>query len=241
MISLKKVLNKLLNICFYLCLLAVLWGVLQVFCFTSFRIPTDSMEPALLPGDNIVVNKLVGGARLFDVFAALNKEEITIGRVPGFGKFKRNDVLVFNFPYPVRKDSISFDIMKYYVKRCIALPGDTLEIRNGFFHINGVDGQLGNKEMQTFVSNLPDTASQHVVMRSYPRDKEMGWTIKEFGPLLVPSEGQQIEMNKRNWLLYRRLIHWEQKKQPVLTTDNLVYFGDSLICTCSFKQYDYFM
>jgi signal peptidase I len=241
MVLLKKILNLLLDICFYLCLLAMLWIGLQVFCFTSFRIPSDSMEPALFPGDVIIVNKLAGGARLFDVFAALNREEIDIRRIPGLGTFKRNDVLVFNFPYPAEWDSIGFDVMKYYVKRCIGLPGDTLEIRDGYFHINGVDRELGNKDMQNIISDLPDTVDQRVLLKAYPWDEETGWTIKNFGPLFIPSKGRQVEMNRTNWLLYRRLIHWEQKERPVLKEDHRVYLRDSLITTYRFDRNYYFM
>ncbi len=42
------------------------------------------MEPALKDGDRILVNKMIKGARLFDVFAALNNEDITIHRMPGW-------------------------------------------------------------------------------------------------------------------------------------------------------------
>lgn len=40
------------------------WILLQTVLFASFKVPTDSMVPALLPGDNIIVNKLPMGARL---------------------------------------------------------------------------------------------------------------------------------------------------------------------------------
>lgn len=235
MVLLKKILNKLLNLCFYFCLVAILYGIVQVFCLTSFRIPTDSMEPTLFPGDNIIVNKMVGGARLFDVFAALDKEETDIYRLPGVGSFKRNDVLVFNFPYPAQWDSIGFDVMKYYVKRCIGLPGDTLEIRNGFFHIRGIDQELGNRSMQSFISTLSDTLDSGVAMDTYPWDKEMHWTIKDFGPLVVPARGQTVRMNKENGVLYSNLIYWEQKKRPRFEA-NQVFLGDSLIKTYSFKE-----
>ncbi|WP_435653839.1 signal peptidase I, partial [Bacteroides acidifaciens] len=108
--------------------------LMQLFCFTSFRIPSDSMEPALKDGDRILVNKMIKGARLFDVFAALDNEDVTIRRMPGWGSFQRNDILVFNFPYQMNRwDSVRMDVMQYYVKRCVALPGDTLEIRGGFY------------------------------------------------------------------------------------------------------------
>ncbi|MDR0745858.1 MAG: signal peptidase I [Mediterranea sp.] len=237
-----KVLNILLDVCSYLCLLALLWIVFQMFCFSSFRIPTNSMEPSLIPGDMILVNKLVGGARLFDLFAALRKEPVNIHRVPGYGSFKRNDVLVFNFPYSAGWDRIDFDVMKFYVKRCIALPGDTLAIRNGFFHVHGVNEELGNVELQSYISHLTDTTSNFIVTAlSYPQDKELGWTIKEFGPFHVPAKGQRVEMNRTNWLLYRRLIHWEQKEQPLLKENGRVYLRDSLITAYCFEQNYYFM
>ncbi|NDW11628.1 signal peptidase I [Bacteroides sp. 214] len=235
--TLKYILNKLLDVTFYLVLLALLWGVLQVFCFTSFNVPSDSMQPTLVPGDRIVVNKLAGGARLFDLFAALNRKPFNIYRMPGFSSFNRNDVLVFNYPYPDRKDSISFDIMKYYVKRCIGLPGDTVEIRKGYFRVRGVEQALGNMEMQAIVANLPDTIKE---MRAFPKSQMLPWTIKEFGPFAVPAKGQVVQMSKENWRLYRFLIFWEQQQRPILQ-DDVVYLGDSIITEYSFRKDYYFM
>ena len=53
-----------------------------------------------------------------------------------------------------RWDSIRLDVMQYYVKRCIALPGDTLEIREGFYKIRGCDERLGNYNAQQSLANL---------------------------------------------------------------------------------------
>lgn len=83
---------------------------------------------ALLPGDNILVNKWVMGARIFNIWDAAEGKEVRISRLLGLGEIKRNDVLVFNFPYPAQWDSIGLNLMTYYVKRCVALPGDTFEI-----------------------------------------------------------------------------------------------------------------
>jgi len=135
--------DKLLNLFLIGCGLVALWILFQVTCIATFKIPSDSMEPALLSGDNILVNKWVMGARIFNIWDAAEGKEVKISRLPALGKIKRNDVLVFNFPYPAKKDSLAMDVMLYYVKRCIALPGDTLEIRNGFYRIRGIEEKLG--------------------------------------------------------------------------------------------------
>lgn len=112
---LRKLLAWGINLVYGLCFVA-LWGLLaQLLLVTSFKIPSDSMEPSLLAGDYILVDKCSKGARLFDVFAALERKEVKIHRMPGWREFKRNDVLVFNFPYPGSWDSIAFDVMSYYV------------------------------------------------------------------------------------------------------------------------------
>ena len=46
------------------------WILLQTVLFASFKVPTDSMVPALLPGDNIIVNKLPMGCLLYTSDAA---------------------------------------------------------------------------------------------------------------------------------------------------------------------------
>ncbi len=101
-LQLKKWLNGITNVLFCLCLLVVILIVLQVFVVTSFKIPSDSMEPSLLAGDCILVDKCSGGARLFNVLDAVEKKEVKIQRMSGWRNFQRNDVLVFNFPYPGR-------------------------------------------------------------------------------------------------------------------------------------------
>ena len=52
-----NLINKIINIVFWLCMIGVLWFVVQIFVFASFKIPSDSMEPGLTTGDNILVLK----------------------------------------------------------------------------------------------------------------------------------------------------------------------------------------
>lgn len=205
--SLGKQIDKFI---FYLCLLATIYIAMQVFVVTSFSIPSESMSPSMLAGDCVLVDKCSGGARIFNVLKALDSKDVNIYRMPGWRNFKRNDVLVFNFPYKAERwDSIAFDVMKYYVKRCVALPGDTLEIRNGYYKLRGVSGEIGSLIAQQQIAALPDSGT-NVVIPCFPWNDKLKWTIKEFGPLPVPAKGQVVKMNSLSYTLYRQLINWEQ-------------------------------
>lgn len=52
-VSIKKGLDKLLSVAFFFCIIVIVWLLFQVIGFVSFKIPSDSMEPALFAGDNI--------------------------------------------------------------------------------------------------------------------------------------------------------------------------------------------
>ena len=213
---------------------------MQTTAVCTFSIPTDSMQPTLLPGDNILVNKSILGARIFDIWEAAEEKEVEIYRLPGFGKVKRNDVLVFHYPYPRSNDSLSMHLLKYYVKRCIALPGDTMGIEHGHYYIKGVNEPVGNVEAQKRISRLRKDDARGIVMDAYPWDKYINWTIRDFGPLHVPARGQTVAMDSTAVKLYRKLIEWEQKK-PMTRNGNKVYLGDSLIQEYRFRENYYFM
>ena len=170
--GLSRFIDKIMNLFLIICGVALLWILLLVTCIASFKIPSDSMEPTLLAGDNILVNKCVMGGRLFNIWDALEDKEINISRLPGLGKVKRNDVLVFNFPYlEQRWDSIAFRVMKYYVKRCVALPGDTFEIRKGHYKVRGCTSILGNVEAQDRLMQIIERGREGdygIVMSGYP-------------------------------------------------------------------------
>lgn len=90
--------SRLINLFFYLCLLTTVYVVIRVFVATSFRILSVLMSSSMLAGDCVLVDKCLVAARLFDVVREDSKE-VNIYRMLGWRNFKRNDVLVFNFPY----------------------------------------------------------------------------------------------------------------------------------------------
>ena len=74
------VVDKFLNLFLIACGVVVIWILLQVTSIATFKIPSDSMEPALLAGDNILVNKWVMGGRIFNIWDALEGKEVKISR-----------------------------------------------------------------------------------------------------------------------------------------------------------------
>ena len=180
------------------------------------------------------------GARIFNIWDAAEDKEVEIHRLPRLGKVKRNNVLVFHYPYPHKNDSLSMHLLKYYVKRCIALPGDTMGIRQGHYYIKGIDEPIGNIQAQNRIALLDKEDARGIIMDAYPWDKYMNWTIQDFGPLHVPARGQTVAMDSTAVKLYRNLVEWEQKK-PLTRKENHVYLGDSLILEYCFKENFYFV
>lgn len=206
---LHRTFEYLVNIIFWICMAGTLWFATQVLLFSSFKIPSDSMEPGLTTGDNILVFKPTLGPRIFNLFASMRNEQTEIYRLPGFKKVERNDVLVFNFPHPNNWDTIEMHILKYYIKRCVGLPGDTLSIRNGYYHAQGIEIPLGNLDSQKDIASTEKFGEG--IFRCFPFDSIMDWNIKDFGPLYIPAEGDSIALDCTNYKLYRKLIEWEQK------------------------------
>ena len=241
--SLKKIVNKGIDLFLWFCGIVVLWLLAQVFCVTSFHIPSDSMEPALLAGDVILVDKLTYGARLFNVMDAVAGKQVEIKRLLGMGGMRRNDIVVFNYPCPKQWKRIEMDVMQYYVKRCVALPGDTFRIANGRYKVNGYAGTLGCVDAQDrFMALISEQGltDDAIGVRAYPEDSLIRWTTKEFGPLYIPKSGDIIPMDGRTVKLYKNMVEWEQKKSLRYEAGN-TYLGDSLIAEYRFLKNYYFM
>ena len=239
-IVLKKWIDRLLDLILWAAGLVALWIVAQVFLFASFRIPSDSMEPTLEAGDFVLVNKLLVGPRLFNLSEAMEGKRVEIHRLPGLHRIARNDVLVFHFPHPETWERIEMHLLKYYVKRCIALPGDTLLIRQGHYHIAGYDGALGNEAAQNRMERMGEADFSPEVYASFPYDSLLGWDIREFGPLYVPKAGDEIEMDRTHYVLYKKVIEWE-KRGTLTYRDSTVYLDGRPLPRYRFEKNYYFM
>ncbi len=116
----------------------------------AFTIPTPSMERSLLVGDFLFVSKVNYGARtpvtplafpfahhtmpIIGTKSYVEWIKLPYYRLPGLGKVERNDVVVFNYPM---EDFRPIDKQENYIKRCVAIAGDTLQIKNMQVYVNG--------------------------------------------------------------------------------------------------------
>lgn len=236
---LNKILKTILQYFLAIVISLVIALLLRIFTVDFYSIPSDSMEPALQPGDFIVVNKLCYGARMYKNFKFLdNGDEPPTYRVKGYSKVKHNDVIVFNYPYHKRRDTIKMNLSTFYVKRCIALPGDSLCIVNGFYEVNGQKG-YGNTDSQEILSAWPDFQGiyRYTISPSHIRPK---WDVKNFGPLLIPGKGITIPIDTSNITLYRRAITFETGGD-ITAQNGQVQLNGQAIDSYSFTQNWYFM
>ena len=228
------------DVVYWGCIAAVAYVAGQIFLFASFKIPTDSMQPLLTGGDYVFVWKPVLGARVFNLFDAVKGKKIPVYRLPGLRKVRRNDVLVFHYPYPNRSDSIGMHMLKYYIKRCVALPGDTFRIDNGIYRVDGVTDTLGIYHRQAELSARADSTFPQEIFRCFPPESAYRWNIKRFGPLYVPGKDSEVAIDTQNIVLYGNLITYETGRTITLK-DGQVYLDDTPLPAYTFTKDYYFM
>lgn len=239
--KIKRIGNIALTAFNYASILVFGFILLRVFVFGSYKIPTDSMEPTIIPGDYVFVNKLAYGARLFNLFDAMEGKEVNIKRVKGYSRVKNNDVLVFHIPHPDTWDKIEMNMLKYFIKRCIGIPGDTLQIINGFYVINSdTSKNNGNVADERILSKKSKEQLPEGVFHTFPWDSTLNWNIKDFGPLYIPLKGDKIVLDRTNSLLYKKIIEWEKGYSLTLSKDTL-WDNDVPLPSYIFSHNYYFM
>ena len=188
--------------------------LVHTYVMQPFTIPTSSLEKSLLVGDFLFVSKFHYGARVPNTVIAapmvhdtlpgiklksyIPKIELPYMRIPGFQKIKNNDIVVFNWPvdtvYHMYKAADKnyykpIDKKTNYVKRCTAIAGDTLEIKNGFVYVNGKKNILPDRAKIQFsyfielkkkftsendVTNFMESLKKYGVKDGISRDQKTG-------------------------------------------------------------------
>jgi signal peptidase I len=161
-------------------LLFILVIALFILTFTvqPFRIPSASMEPTLLVGDFLLVDKQISTSR-FPAFAPANL-------------IQRGDLIVFHYPV---------DPAKHLVKRVVGMPGDRLRLRDGRVFI---DGRAFDEPYAVFRPSPPDSYRDDFpqVDRADPAADSRWWiqmhSLVSQGELTIPPDSYFVLGDNRN-------------------------------------------
>ena len=236
---LKTVCKAALKFVLYVVLSLGLAVVIRVFLCNFYVIPSDSMEPGIIAGDFILADKWTYGGRIFTGLKFDKDSDPPMVRVPGFRSLRRNDVVVFNFPYRYGWDTIRMNLETILVKRCIGLPGDSISAVEGFYHITGMTDTLGYIPDQKQLVCHRATLDSNII-RAAAFDQSLHWDIFDFGPFYIPAKGETIALTPENYKLYRKQIVYETRS-VVGMEDSLVYISDTLRQHYTFRSNWYFV
>ncbi len=208
--------------------------ILQTFLLGSSRVPTGSMESEIMIGDFLLINKVIYGS------SSPRTIPFTDIRLPYFStpslrEPERYDVVVFE--YPGDRDEFKPHIVNTYVKRCVGLPGDTIQIRDKVLFVNG-------KEF----TRPPHI--QYVDNQVYPEGFKMndifplgsGWNRDNYGPLYVPKKGDKISLDINNIFKWKTIIERElDKENSVTTVGEQIFIEGKPVTGYTLKDNYYFM
>ncbi len=280
----------------------------------AFVVPTSSMENTVLVGDYLFVSKFHYGTRITrtplqiplthqkiwgtEIPSFLPWIKLPYYRLPGFSEVKREDIVVFNIPPQSLSDGIDYpiDLKTYYVKRCVGIPGDRLEIKEGQLIVNdqpisnpehmkfsylvstkdeinkrnlsklGLDSEdyffLGRSKDNEAIYKMLLTSEQLNEVRTvpyitsaqvdytkseipdngiFPIAKSNEWTGQNYGTIVIPKKGMEIEVNESTLPLYGEIITKYEGHDRVLVEDGKLLIDGKVIEKYTFKQDYYFM
>jgi signal peptidase I len=150
---------------------------IRTFAIQAFKIPTGSMEPNLLIGDHLLVNKLVYSPS----FGPL--EDRLMAKRP----IERGHVVVFKFPEKPERD---------FIKRVIGLPGETIEIRNKKVY---VDGEPLDEPYAHFIEPPRPRDDPEYGLRVEDIRDSWGPEVVPAGELLVLGDNRDNSRDSRFW------------------------------------------
>ena len=156
--------------------------LLLIVCVTTFRsaiadwndVPTGSMEPTILVGERIFVNKVA-----YDLKLPYTRE-----RLATWSKPQRGDIVVLFSP----------ENEKRLVKRIVAVPGDTIALRDNRLYINGI-GASYTRAPNDLLSQTKKTGTRKTAYHEHLMEKQHLVMFqsavaapRSFGPIIIPNK-----------------------------------------------------
>ena len=176
--------------------------------FGSFVVPTGSMEDTVATGDFVFVNRLIYAPSTPQMVPFINKP-LPYYRLPGYSTPKQGDVIVF--VYPGDRDQSEPTDFTYYLKRCVAVAGDTLQIVNTKIIVNGKEFPM--PPHGKFDKSMDPPAEFHNEWMKAQQDHTFpigkGYTRDDWGPMRIPKKGDKIALTMTNLVEWKVFIRRE--------------------------------
>jgi len=220
--------------------------IIRTFTIEAFKIPTPSMEKTLMVGDFLFVSKFHYGARtpvtplavpftqqtipVLEIAAYLDWIKLPSIKLPGIKDVERRDIIVFNYPYEPYRPT---DKKTYYVKRCVGIPGDSLQVKQGYVYIDGKkeDFPKSGLDMENIEPERKNNPDIYPAKFGYLRSKDdttPSWVNYNYGPIWVPKKDAIIKLNETNFYTYSRIFRFYESQK--------IYFLKDLIESYNFLQ-----
>jgi len=201
--------------------LVIMVFFIRVTTVEAFRIPTGSMENTLLVGDFLLVNKFIYGIRTPEWIGIPFTEigfDIPWTRLPAPSKVEPGDIVVFKFS----KDIFRFpeDRSVNYIKRCVAVPGQTLEIKDRVLYVDGV--VFPNPPESKFTA--PQIIRPGLAEPRIFSPQGQPWNHDNYGPVTIPPGHYFMMGDNRDNSLDSR--YWGfLKEEDIVGKALIIYFS----------------
>ncbi len=184
--------------------------LIRTFFIEAYLIPSPSMESSLLTGDYLLVSKVSYGARfpitplsfpfahntlpLIYTKAYWDGLQLPYYRFPGLSEVKRGDVIVFN--YPMDADSPYYrpvDKRENFIKRCVAIPGDTVRIINALLYVNSKKSPEPAEGQQAYIVHTNGKPLDSLVICNLHIDVKLKYSSKDYEMLMTRQAARQLQ------------------------------------------------
>jgi len=207
--------------------------LIKSFLIETSRVPTGSMEKTIMVGDFLFVNKFIYGSSSPRNIPFTNIA-LPYFQLPAIKDPERGEIVVFE--YPGDRDDLHAKGITNYVKRCIATPGDTIQIINKVVFINGKEAPIPTHIQ--YANPYPRPAG---VPNPYIFPKGSGWNEDNYGPYVIPKAGDVIKLSPQNIEWWRTIIDREFDRRVVSVRNGKVFIDGKEVNSYTIKKNYYFM
>ena len=194
-----------------LSILVIIAFFLKATLVEAYIVPTGSMENTIMTGDFLIGSRFVYGMRTPDWVGIPYTDigfDVPYIVFPKFREAEQGDIIIFKYPR---------DTHQKYVKRCIALPGDTVEIRSRRVYVN--NREYNKPEYGKFQSRMnSESWSNPTIFLGNRGNKD------HFKPIRIPKKGDTISVNPTNAQLLLHLMVLDDHEVKIVNGSKEYFF-----------------